>query len=142
MRLVYKMGEISLMLKLSAFLILLSINSYAVSVLISKESLNYEELITTKKLRIVNVSSLKKACIPVKLSEITNNKYLTTHYINKGSVLCQRDIKLDDNKGVLFNFGSIQIEKKGKIIFENDKFIRIKNKDGSIEKIYKDGRLK
>ena len=35
-----------------------------------------------------------------------------------------------------------KIEKKGRIIFENNEFIRIKNLDGTIEQIYKDGRLK
>ena len=31
---------------------------------------------------------------------------------------------------------------KGKIIYENEEFIRFKNLDGTIEQIYKDGRQK
>ena len=40
------------------------------------------------------------------------------------------------------NGKTLEIEKKGKIVFENDQFIRIKKDNGKIEKIYKDGRLK
>lgn len=53
----------------------------------------------------------------------------------------QKDLDKDKNNSVLFNFGSIQIERPGKIIFENDEYIRIKREDGQVEKIYKDGRI-
>lgn len=131
-----------MILRLSLLFILLALDSFATSVLIAKESLKYEELITSEKVKIMNIQSMKKSCIPVKYNELKRNKYLTTHYINKGSVICKRDIKQYKDNGVVFNFGSIQIEKKGKIIFENDKLLRIKKPDGTIEKIYKDGRLK
>jgi hypothetical protein len=53
-----------------------------------------------------------------------------------------KDVKKSDNESIIFNFGGVKIEKKGKIIYENKDFIRIKNIDGTIEQIYKDGRIK
>ena len=122
--------------------LLLSVNSYAISVLIAKESINFEEKIDSSKLIVQNVSDISKACIPLKLSDIQNQEYVTTHFINKNTIIWQKDVKDYKDTGVVFNFGGVKIEKKGKIIYENDEFIRIKNLDGSIEQIYKDGRIK
>ena len=71
-------------------------------------------------------------------------KYLleTLKPINKNTIICSKDVKKYENESIIFNFGGVQIEKKGKVIFENKDFIRIKNIDGTIEQIYKDGRLK
>ena len=131
-----------MILKLSLLCLLLSVNSYAISVLIEKESINFEEKIDSSKLIVQNVSDISKACIPLKLSDIQKQDYVTTHFINKNTIICQKDVKDYKDTGVVFNFGGVKIEKKGKIIYENDEFIRIKNLDGSIEQIYKDGRIK
>ena len=131
-----------MILKFSFLCILLSINSFAVSVLIAKESINFEEKIDSSKFIVQNVSDISKACIPLKLSDIQKQDYVTTHFINKNTIICQKDVKDYKDTGVIFNFGGVKIEKKGKIIYENDQFIRIKNLDGSIEQIYKDGRIK
>ena len=131
-----------MILKLSLLCLLLSVNSYAISVLIAKESINFEEKIDSSKLIVQNVSDISKTCIPLKLSDIQKQDYVTTHFINKNTIICQKDVKDYKDTGVVFNFGGVKIEKKGKIIYENDEFIRIKNLDGSIEQIYKDGRIK
>jgi hypothetical protein len=131
-----------LILKFSFLCVLLSVNSFAISVLIAKESINFEEKIDSTKLIVQNVSDISKACIPLKLSDIQKQDYVTTHFINKNTIICQKDVKDYKDTGVIFNFGGVKIEKKGKIIYENDQFIRIKNLDGSIEQIYKDGRIK
>ena len=130
------------MLRLSFFIALLTINSYALTVVVAKEAFQFEEKVSIKKLRLANVTRIKKACKPLTLQEIQNNEYTTTHYINKNSIICKKDVREYKNEAVTFKFGSLEIEKKGKIIFENDQFIRIKKADGKIEKIYKDGRLK
>lgn len=130
------------MLRLSLITILFTLNAFAIDVLVSKNSIKFEEKLNPSHLRLMKISSLKKACVPVTLSQIQNNEYVTTHYINKNSIICQKDLKTYSDNSVLFNFGSLQIEKKGKIVFENKQFIRIKRDDGKIEKIYKDGRLK
>lgn len=129
------------MLKLSFFVFIFCINLFALDVLITKEALKYEEKINPSELRLIKVNQIKKSCIPLTLSEIQNNQYITAHYINKNSILCQRNVKIYQQNSVVFKFGALEIEKKGKIIFENDEFIRIKKDSGEIEKIYKDGRL-
>lgn len=131
-----------MILKLSFLCLLLSVNTFAISVLISKESINFEEKLDSSKLRLQNVSEITKTCIPLKLSQVQNEEYITTHYINKNSIICLKDVRKYQDEGIVFNFGGLKIEKKGKIIYENDEFIRIKNLDGTIEQIYKDGRLK
>jgi hypothetical protein len=131
-----------LILKLSLVIFLLNINAFAISVLVSQEAINFEEKLDASKVKLQNVSELNKSCVPLKLSEIQNEEYITTHYINKNTIICTKDVKKYENESIIFNFGGVQIEKKGKVIFENKDFIRIKNIDGTIEQIYKDGRLK
>ncbi|WP_121628047.1 hypothetical protein [Poseidonibacter antarcticus] len=130
-----------MILKLSFIILFLTTNVFAVNVLISKSSIGFEQKIKASKLRLVNVPVLKKACIPLTLNQVQNNEYISTHYINKNSIICQKDVKEYKKESVIFKFGGLEIEKKGKIIYENEEFIRIKKEDGQIEKIYKDGRL-
>jgi len=131
-----------LILKLSLFTLFLSLDLFAINVLVSKEAINFEEKIDSSKVTLKNVTSINKSCEPLKLTDLENDEYLTTHYINKNTIICTKDVKKYQDEGVVFNFGGVEIEKKGKVIFENNDFIRIKNVDGTIEQIYKDGRLK
>ena len=128
--------------KLSLLIVLFTLNAFALKVLVSKEAINYEEKLKISDVKMMNIQSLVKACNPLTLKQLSNNEYVTTHYINKDSVICLKDVKIYKKESVIFRFGLLEIEKKGKVIFENDKFIRIKKDDGTIEKIYKDGRLK
>ncbi len=131
-----------LILRLSFLVFLLSINLFAISVLVSKESINFEEKLDNTKVSIQNITEINKSCIPLKLSDLQSENYITTHHINKNTVICSKDVKKNENESIVFNFGGLKIEKKGKIIYENKDFIRIKNADGTIEQIYKDGRIK
>lgn len=131
-----------MILKLSFTFFLLIVKSFAITVLVSKESINFEEKIDPKKLMMQNVDKITKACEPLKLSDLQNNEYVSSHYINKDKIICLEDLKTYKDESITFNFGGLTIVKKGKIIYENDEFIRIKNLDGTIEQIYKDGRLK
>ena len=135
------MEEIFLILKLS-FVFLLNINLFAISVLVSKESISFEEKLDNTKVAVQNVAEINKSCVPLKLSELQNSDYVTTHHINKNTIICSKDVKKYENESIIFNFGGLKIEKKGKVIYENKDFIRIKNIDGTIEQIYKDGRIK
>ena len=136
------MGGIFLILKLSFLCLFLSINTFAIDVLISKDAIKFEEKIDASKLKLQNINEINKACIPLTLDEIQNEEYISSHYINKNTIICQKDVKKQNDEGIVFNFGGLKIEKKGKIIYENNEFIRIKNLDGTIEQIYKDGRTK
>ncbi len=130
-----------MILKLSLFAFLFTINSFAVTVLVSVQAINFEEKIDKSKLKVQNIKELNKSCIPLKLSDMEED-YVSTHYINKNSIICTKDVKKYKDEGIVFNFGGVKIERKGKIIYENNEFIRIKNPDGTIEQIYKDGRIK
>jgi len=130
-----------LRLKSLFVLLILSLNLYSLEVIITNSKINYKELIDLTKLSSSTVLSVKKFCIPIQISDLKNKKYIAKRYLKKGSVICKKDIKEYSKKSVLFNFGTIEIEKQGKIIFENNKYIKIKKIDGKVEKIYKDGRL-
>ena len=131
-----------MILKLSFLCLFLSINTFAIDVLISKDAIKFEEKIDASKLKLQNINEINKACIPLTLDEIQNEEYISSQYINKNTIICQKDVKKQNDEGIVFNFGGLKIEKKGKIIYENNEFIRIKNLDGTIEQIYKDGRTK
>lgn len=129
-----------MILKLSFLVFLLNINLFAISVLVSKVAINFEEKLDSSKVVVQNVDEINKFCTPLTLSQLQNKEYITTHYINRNTIICIKDVKKYENESVIFNFGGVKIEKKGKVIYENSEFIRIKNLDGTIEQIYKDGR--
>lgn len=126
-------------LLLSCF-ILFELN--AIEVIIAKNKIPYNAIISSKDLALKNVLKLKRGCKIFTLEDLEKNQYITKHYINKGNVICLNDIKTYKKETVLFKFGNIEIEKNGKKVFENDKYITIKKRDGKLEKIYKDGSLK
>ncbi|MAC83271.1 MAG: hypothetical protein CL624_03965 [Arcobacter sp.] len=130
------------MLKLSILIFFLATNLFGINVLVSKEAIAFREKVDVTKLRLMKIPELKKTCVPLTLNQVQNNEYRTTHYINKKSIICQNDVETYKDESVVFKFGGLEIEKKGKIIYENDNFIRIRKENGKIEKIYKDGRLK
>ena len=108
-----------MILKLSLFTLFLSLDLFAINVLVSKEAINFEEKIDSSKVTLKNVTSINKSCEPLKLTDLENDEYLTTHYINKNTIICTKDVKKYQDEGVVFNFGGVEIEKKGKVIFEN-----------------------
>ncbi|XOB61602.1 hypothetical protein ACMC56_13485 [Campylobacterota bacterium DY0563] len=130
-----------LKLKILVLMFFLSFQAFGIEVLVTKKDIDYKELISLDDLYKSNVTSVKKFCEPVGENDFRTTKYRASRYLRKGTVICTKDLDKDKNNSVLFNFGSIQIERPGKIIFENDEYIRIKREDGQIEKIYKDGRI-
>lgn len=131
-----------MILRLSLIALFFKINLFAVSVLVAKNNIKYEEELNASKVRVQNVATINKNCTPLTLNDLKNDVFVTTHYINKNSIICTKDVKSFTESAIVFDFGGVKIEKKGKIIYENDEFIRFKNLDGTIEQIYKDGRIK
>ncbi len=127
--------------KIFFLLFFFTLNLYSIEVIVAKTKINYKEVISLEKLSKVEVSSVKKYCTPVTVKDFETTKYIAKHYIRKGSVICLKNIAKYKKSSVLFNFGSIEIERNGKVIFENNEYVKIKREDGKIEKIYKDGRL-
>ena len=131
------------MLKHSVLFLLFCLTSLnAITVVVAKKQIAYQQKIEESYVEVKNVSAINKKCVPVTLQQIKDNNFITTTFINVGSIICKKNLTIATQKSVTFNFGSIEIETPGKIIFENDEYIKIKKLDGSIEKIYKDGRLR
>ena len=140
----HKLGEIFLKLKHSFCIVLLlfSLDGFAADLLVAKDNIAYKEKLSIKDLRVQKTNTFYKLCTPLSLEDLNKSVYITAHYIMKNSVLCAKDVKEYKKESVVFDFGTLQIEQEGKVIYENDNYIRIKRSDGTIEKIYKDGRLK
>ena len=123
------------------FSLLFVLNLNAIDVLIAKYDLQYKQKITYKNVIAKDFKSIKKNCTPLVLKDINSRKFVTKHFIRKNKIICTKDIELYKSNTILFNFGQIEIEKHGKIIYENNKLVKIKKNNGKIEKIYKDGRI-
>lgn len=136
-------GVTFLMLRLKTLLVItfFSINLCAIEVVKTTKDIDYHEIIDASMLIPANVSSVKKYCIPLEISNFKSNKLLAKRYLRKGTILCSKDVEEYTKKSVLFNFGAIEVERPGEVVYENDEYIKIKKIDGKIEKIYKDGRL-
>lgn len=141
-----KMGETLLKSKykflISILIILISSNVFAINVLISKDNISYKQHIKTSSLFFKKIEKVDRDCIPLTLEKLQKDKYVTTTFIKKNSVICEKNLKVYNKESVVFNFGLLEIEKNGKIIHENDKYISIKKEDGTIEKIYKNGKFR
>ena len=68
---------------------------------------------------------------------ILNVKSFYLWKILKNRVICKKSLYMTSSKKIKFNFGFIEIEKDGEVLKETSKYIRIKNADGTVEKIYK-----
>lgn len=143
MKLQRKMEGIFFMLrhKYLFFFLIFTVNIFARDILIANKNIAYKSLILNEDLSLVSNAYMKKYCEPISLDMIQNNKYISNRFIKKNTVVCKDDVSLYKKNSVIFNFGSIQIERNGKLIFENDEYIKIKKENGDIEKIYKDGRI-
>ncbi len=102
-----------LRLKCLFLVVLFSINLHSIEVIIANSKINYKEIISMNKLSSSNVLSVKKYCIPATINDFEKDKYFATHYIRKGSIICLKDIEKYSKNSILFNFGSIQIERNG-----------------------------
>lgn len=106
----------------------------------ASKNINYKEAITKDMIMQKKIEE-KINCTPIEKNELEKNQYSAKRYIVKDTIICTKDVELFKKNAVVFDFGTFEIEQQGKIIFENEEYIRIKKNDGSIEKIFKDGRI-
>ncbi|MFA7083303.1 MAG: hypothetical protein WC141_02090 [Arcobacteraceae bacterium] len=127
---------------ITLFLVMISCTTtlFSYDVLITNKDIKYKEKITKENVVVSEVNTLNRNCVPLSLNELENDDFIATHYIFKDSVLCLSDVKKYDKKSVVFDFGTLEIEQEGKVIYENNHYIRLKKQDGTIEKIYKNGK--
>ena len=126
-------------LKLSFFVFfILTLDLFAEIGLFATKNINYKEPIEASSLTEKEIDE-KINCTPISKSELETKKFIAKHYIAKSSLLCTKSVEEYKKEAVKFDFGSFEIETEGKIIFENDEFVKIKKLDGSVEKIFKNG---
>jgi hypothetical protein len=128
---------IVLLLVLSSFL-------FGQRVVVATKVIQYKAKITKNDVQEIEYTrKISRSCEPVTSVEyLLNDDYRVTHYISKGRIICQKDVKAYVKKTVIFNFGSFEIEKEGEVIFENGSYVKIRRPDGRVEKIYKNGAVR
>ena len=127
-------------------ILLFVINSFAYEpqvVPISIKNINFKEQISAKHYKTVEYNDLNRKIYNIRCKEylslenLKKNKYRAKHYIRKNRVICKKNLFIASSKKIKFNFGFLEIEKDGEVLKETTKYIRIKNADGTVEKIYK-----
>ncbi|MCK9336422.1 MAG: hypothetical protein M0P43_01195 [Arcobacteraceae bacterium] len=129
-------------MKFFVLLILLISNIYGQNVLTAKSNISFKDILTKEHFNVVfiNPSEIPRTCELVSIDDIETNKYFASKYIRAGSVICKKDLQVYESNSVVFDFGILEIKTDGEIIHETDEYITIKKHDGSVHKIYKDGR--
>jgi len=123
------------------FLCVVSIAAQNIQVVpIAKKDIQYKSKIYTNDVLLVQVNKKYNCNKYLNLIDLKKNKYYATHYIAKNRVICFKDVMIPEVKKVKFRFGNLEIEKEAELIKETKSYIKIKNLDGTIEKIYTDGR--
>jgi len=117
------------------------LNTYAIDILVSSKNIKYKEYLNYENL-VVTSTSKKVRCTMFNKEELLNNKYEAKRYIIKGKAICNKDVKISQNSQISYDFGNIVIQRNGIVIGETKKYIKVKNNDGSIDKIFKNGQLR
>ena len=107
--------------------------------LVNKQ-INYKSKIYSQNTRLVQANDKYKCKKYLDIKTLKMNKYFAKHFISKNKPLCAKDVYIPQINKVKFRFGNLEIEKDGELIRETKSYIKIKNVDGTIEKIYTDGR--
>lgn len=114
----------------------------AMEVLVAKKSISYKEVLSKDYFAVMsaNPQDIPRTCEVFNSNNFNSGQYMASKYIKEGSLLCTKDVLEYKPKEVLFNFGSLEIKTDGEVINETAEYITIKKHDGSVQKIYKDGR--
>jgi hypothetical protein len=107
---------------------------------VSKKAIKWKGQLTAYEVKLKYISDEYNCKRYLDIEALKNGKYRASHYILKNRAICADDVYTEKPKKVKFNFGLLEIEMNGEIVSETDDYIKIKNGDGKIEKIYKDGR--
>ncbi len=107
---------------------------------ITNKVIKYKAQIRYSDIRLVEVSDKYKCKEYLDVNILRQNKYHATHYIHKNKIVCKKNVYVPVSSKIKFKFGNLEIERDGTVIKETDQYIRIKNLDGTIDKIYKNGR--
>ena len=109
---------------------------------LANKTINYKNKIYSQDTRIIQVNEKYKCKEYLDITKLKQNKYFAKHFIAKNKPLCAKNVFIPEVNKVKFSFGNLEIEKNAELIRETKSYIKIKNADGTIEKIYIDGRKK
>jgi hypothetical protein len=128
--------------KIKLFVLFLTLNLFSQTIQvvpISNKVIGFKAKIYSSDVRLIRVNDkyFCKEYIDIKI--LKQNKYFAKHYIAKNKLLCKKDLFVPISRRIAFQFGNLEIEKDGEVIRETEKYIKIKNLNGKIEKIYKNG---
>ncbi|MGB3751477.1 MAG: hypothetical protein WA945_07910 [Arcobacteraceae bacterium] len=129
------------LLLLSSFCISFVFGNNVQLVPLANKSIDYKSKIYSQDVRMVQVNEKYKCKEYLDLITLKKNKYYAKHYIAKDRVICAHNVFVPELNKVKFKFGNLEIEKEAELIQETNSYIKIKNVDGTIEKIYTDGRI-
>jgi len=119
----------------------INLNSSILVIKASKD-IQYKSIVNSSVVHLEYVEHIKPTCTPITKDEILSFKYRAKQILKTNRIICKKDLYIPQENRVIFKFGTIEIEKDGKVIKETKKYIRFRNIDGKIEKIYKDGWAK
>jgi transcription elongation factor len=108
-------------------------------ILVSNKNINYKEIVNKDNLQLIS-SNDKINCTIFNTELLKDKSYQAKHFIFKNKAICQKDLKEVIVNKIEYDFGNIVIQRDGKVIGENKEYIRIKNSNGKVEKIYKNGQ--
>jgi len=107
---------------------------------LSNKDIQFKNKIYSYNLKLVQANEKYKCNEYLDVVTLKKNKYYAQHYIAKNKPICLKDVYVPKMNKVKFRFGNLEIEKEAELIKETKSYIKIKNLDGTIEKIYIDGR--
>jgi len=107
---------------------------------LSIKAIEYKNKIISSNLKLIQANNKYKCEEYLDIVTLKKNKYYAKHYIGKNKPICLKDVYIPTVNKVNFRFGNLEIEKEAELIKETKSYIKIKNLDGTIEKIYIDGR--
>ena len=107
---------------------------------VSFKIINYKSKIYGSDVKLIKINKKYFCRDYIDLSLLKKSKYYAKHYIAKNKPICLKDVFIPVSRKINFAFGNLEIERDGEVIRETDQYIKIKNENGKIEKIYKDGR--
>ena len=113
----------------------------ATQIVVSNKDLKYHEILDINNLGL-SITNKNIRCTMFNINKLKQNNYQTKHYIIQGRPICEKDVQIAVKHMIRYDFGNIVIQRDGKIIGETKKFIKIKDSDGKIQKIYKNGQIK
>jgi hypothetical protein len=125
--------------KFFSLCILLIVHLQADLILVSNKNINYKEIINKDNLELIS-SEDKSNCLMFNTEKLNKKQYQAKRFIFKNKAICEKDLEVTVINKIQYDFGNIIIQRNAKVIGENKDYIRIKNVNGKVQRINKNGQ--